>query len=71
MEESKRDPLYHDRVTRVTFTTEHSNTHLDFNDLSEDEELDGEKLETTGTERDAGNGEMWETNQKQVKITHK
>jgi len=29
MEDSKPPPLYHERVTCVTFITEHSNTHLD------------------------------------------
>lgn len=55
IEESKLFSLYQDRVTCVTFTTEHSNTHLELGDLSDD---DGEKLVMTGMEREAG---KWES----------
>ncbi len=42
MEESKWFLLNQDRVTCVTFTTEHSSTHRELGDLSDDEGFDGE-----------------------------
>lgn len=51
MEESKLFPLSQERVVCVTFSTEHSNTHLE---LSDDEEHCGESLVMTGIGRGAG-----------------
>ncbi len=50
--DNKLFPLYQERVTSLTFTTEHNNEHLD---ADEDEEHCDKSLVMTGMGRRAGN----------------
>ncbi len=54
MLDNKLFPLYQERVTSLTFTAEHSSTHLETDDLSDDEEQFEELLVMTGEGRGAG-----------------
>lgn len=58
MEESKLFPLFQERVTCVTFSTEHNNTHLVLDDFSDDEKHSGESRVMTGMGRGAGKYEQ-------------
>ncbi len=57
MLDNKLFPLYQERVTSLTFTTEHSSTHLDTECSEDDEEQFEELLVMTGTDRRAGEHE--------------
>jgi len=46
-------PLYQERVTSLTFNTEHTSEHLDSDDLDDDEHCE-ELLTISGTGRGAG-----------------
>ncbi len=54
MLDNKLFPLYQERVTSLTFTTEHSSTHLDADKPDEDEEHCEKSLVMTGMGRRAG-----------------
>ncbi len=51
MLDNKLFPLYQERVTSLTFTTEHISEHLDTADPDDDEKFCEESLIMTGTGR--------------------
>ncbi len=68
MLDNKLCPLYQERVTWPTFTTEHSSTHLDTDDPDDDDDDDDEEHVVSGNDRDGKTS--YKTQENKVKLRY-